>query len=193
LQNKDLTALQAELRAIDVWNDAYLNSGSRTRSDEVCYRLRNWRRREILQQIVGIRVSMGTRPEAVQGRVGDTRGRETILLVDDEPALVEVISCMLQSVGYKVLEASTGDEALHIARHYKDEIHLLLSDIVLRGSLRGPDLETELRKARSGLKCLLMSGYSQYVDCEEREVLEKPFDRGALLAQVRQALDRSND
>jgi DNA-binding NtrC family response regulator len=144
-----------------------------------------------VEELAGIRASLETPQEADQAGMGEPGSSGTILLVEDEPALVEVISCMLQGVGYKVLGASSGEEALQVASHYRGKIHLLLTDVVLRGELRGPDLETELRKARPGIKCLLMSGYSQPLEQRENQILEKPFDRHTLLVRVREAFNQS--
>ncbi len=124
------------------------------------------------------------------------RGDETILVVEDNPALREVIRQRLESNGYTVLLARDGDEALALAAARAGSIDLLLTDVVMPG-LGGGELAQELCALRPGLRVLYMSGYTDgaiqhHGVLEEGAVLlEKPFTGEKLARAVRDALNRS--
>lgn len=125
------------------------------------------------------------RPEALAG------GSETVLVLEDEPGVRAYVRDTLQANGYCVLEAASGEEALGIARHHKQTIHLFLTDIVLPG-ISGPQLIQEFRALRPGVPVLRMSGYpdrygAQPVDGISH--LQKPFSPRVLLTRVRKILD----
>jgi PAS domain S-box-containing protein len=122
------------------------------------------------------------------------RGRETILLVEDEPALLSLTSRMLSAQGYAVLEASGPPAALQLATEHLGRIDLLLTDIVMP-DMSGRDLAETLRRLRPGLKCLFMSGFSanrlagiSRFDGEQ-QFIAKPFSLVALAEKVRAVLD----
>jgi CheY-like chemotaxis protein len=121
-------------------------------------------------------------------------GSETVLVVEDEPTILEVTGLMLQSLGYEVLSADTPGKALTLAEKY-ETIHLLLTDVVMP-EMNGRDLAGRLSAMHPDLKCLFMSGYTadviahhQVLD-KEVQFLQKPFSKEELAARVRSALDR---
>jgi CheY-like chemotaxis protein len=124
------------------------------------------------------------------------RGEETILLVEDEPALREVTRRILAGAGYRVIVAQNGPEALTMAAAYPEEIGLLLSDVVMP-QMPGPALAQRLLAERSSLRVLLMSGFAQPIlDSggflqDGMVLIEKPFSGPALLAKIAQLLERA--
>jgi len=124
----------------------------------------------------------------------ESRGTETILLVEDEPGVRELASQFLRGSGYFVLEAPDGVQALEIAARHPGPIHLLLSDVVMP-RMSGKELMHRLRAARKeDMKIILMSGYSEYNGTEFRQTdspflrLGKPFSLASLVGKVREAL-----
>jgi PAS domain S-box-containing protein len=133
-----------------------------------------------------------------QGAAGPARpalrGQETILLVEDEPAILKLTTMMLVRQGYTVLAASTPGEATGLAREHAGEIHLLMTDVVMP-EMNGRELAKNLLSIYPHLKRLFMSGYTANV-IAHRGVLDegvyfiqKPFSRKDLAAKVREALD----
>ena len=124
------------------------------------------------------------------------RGRgETVLLVEDEAAILNVGQGMLERLGYRVLTAATPGEALRQAKTHAAEIQLLITDVVMP-EMNGRDLAKLIRDIRPGLKCLFISGYTADV-IAHRGVLEegviflqKPFSMKDLASRLRQALER---
>jgi DNA-binding NtrC family response regulator len=122
------------------------------------------------------------------------RGTETILLVEDEPALLRLATRSLESLGYTVLSASRPDQALTLARTHHGPVHMLVTDVVMPG-MNGRTLAERLLEAAPHLKCLFMSGYSDGVmglgDVLEEDIhfLQKPFSPRALADKVRQVLE----
>ena len=120
-------------------------------------------------------------------------GAETILLVEDEEALLKLSTQMLERLGYTVLAASGPKQALQLAEAHPDTIHLLLTDVIMP-DMSGRDLWQQLSALRPDLKCLFMSGYTANVIAhhgvldEGVHFLQKPFSREALAAKVREAL-----
>jgi len=132
----------------------------------------------------------GARPKR-----GDVGGNETILLVEDQERVRALTSALLASLGYRVLAAGDGSEALRLSREEKAPIHLLLTDVVLPG-MSGVHLAEALRSERPDMKVLLTSGYSDDALDDPTGVhalplLEKPFGRETLGQKVREVLDRS--
>ncbi len=127
----------------------------------------------------------------------DARGKETILLVEDEPAILRMTAIMLERLGYSVLEASTPGEAIRLAREYSGEIHLLMTDVVMP-EMNGRDLAGNLLSLYPNLKCLFMSGYTADVIAhhgvldEGVNFIQKPFARQDLAFKVREVLDETN-
>ena len=123
------------------------------------------------------------------------RGSETILLVEDEPAILNMTTTMLQRQGYTVLAARSPGEAVHLARTHTGAIHLLMTDVIMP-EMNGRDLAGNLQAVNSSLKCLFMSGYTSNVIAyhgvldEGVNFIQKPFSKQQLAAKVREVLDR---
>ena len=123
-------------------------------------------------------------PEPVEG------GTETILLVEDDETVREVVASMLQPSGYNVLVAASARDAVDKARNYSGRIDLLLTDVVLGSGMEGPQLATELRSSRPGMKVLFMSGYSEALilssaSSKPADLIEKPFSADSLCRRIR--------
>jgi two-component system cell cycle sensor histidine kinase/response regulator CckA len=116
--------------------------------------------------------------------MSELQHKKTILLVDDDATLLESVRGFLHG-DYDVLSATSGQEAIHKAKAFKSEIHLLLSDFQMEG-MTGIELATELTAERPKLKVLLMSGYpaGMLVLNEGWHFLPKPFVASQLLALV---------
>ena len=120
---------------------------------------------------------------------GDTPS-ETILLVEDEPAVRQLFSQALMRAGYRVHEARNGNEAMQLFEQHGDSVDLVLTDMRMP-FMGGADLARELRSRRQTLKLLCISGYPGGTDLEfSDDFLAKPFSRDELLAKVREVLDR---
>ena len=115
------------------------------------------------------------------------RGTETVLLVEDAPAVRLVTRQVLERYGYTVLEAPTGDMALRLAAKHHGPIHLLLTDVVMPG-LSGRQLAGQLSQLRAEMKVLYVSGYADTVESGVA-YLQKPFAPEALARRVRDVLD----
>jgi PAS domain S-box-containing protein len=122
------------------------------------------------------------------------RGRETILLVEDEPLVRQVMARILRSQGYHVIEARSAEEALEKAHHHPEGIDLLLTDVVMPGGT-GKELAAELHRERPDLKVLFVSGYTNEVLAADElkpglsAFLAKPFTPEALGLALRTLLD----
>jgi CheY-like chemotaxis protein len=125
---------------------------------------------------------------------GQSGGRETILVVEDDPLVRNLVAQRLRELGYRILDAAEAAGALRILES-EAPIDLLLTDVVLPGALTGRDLADTARKLRPGLKVLFSSGYTQSsIDHQGKldpgvEFLPKPFRRAELAAKVRAVLD----
>ncbi len=139
------------------------------------------------------------RPQAAEDREkcslpAQTGNSETILLVEDEPSIIQIASMMLERWGYQILAASTPDAAIELARQHQGEIHLLISDVILPG-MNGRELANRLIALHPDMKCMFMSGYtSDIIDSHgvfDTGVffIQKPFNMEDLTSKVRQALD----
>jgi len=111
-----------------------------------------------------------------------------ILLVDDDPTIIELVRTVLQMGGYDVVSASDGAEALGIARR-DSRIGLVLSDVVMPG-MTGVELCEKLKFCRPDLQCILMSGYDLGLrnSCPDVHFLPKPFHPSDLMGMVREVL-----
>ena len=120
---------------------------------------------------------------------GDTQ-RETILLVEDEPAVRQLFAQALMRAGYRVHEARNGNEAMKLFDQHGETVDLLLTDMRMP-FMGGAELARHLRARRKTLKLLCISGYPGGSDLEfSEDFLAKPFSRDELLAKVREILDR---
>ncbi len=120
------------------------------------------------------------------------RGTETILVVEDQDALREMVRSFLVASGYRVLQASRPEEALQIAREHKGSIDLLLTDLVMPG-MNGHELAKKLTAEIPDLKVVYMSGYVGFMRREmtgsSEALINKPFTRATLLQKMREVLE----
>ncbi|MDP3283501.1 MAG: response regulator, partial [Desulfobacterales bacterium] len=122
-------------------------------------------------------------------------GTETVLLVEDNEALLKMGKIMLEELGYTVLAADSPNEAFQLAEQYAGDIHLVLTDVVMP-KMSGRDLQQQLSILWPNLKFLFMSGYTANVIAhrgildEGVHFLQKPFHMEVLAAKVREALER---
>jgi signal transduction histidine kinase/CheY-like chemotaxis protein len=122
------------------------------------------------------------------------RGGETILVVDDEIALMEMAQDILESVGYHVLTACNGADALEILSN-SPEIDLLFSDVVMPNGMNGYELSEQATNKQSDLKVLLTSGITEDLvphkshSANKGKLLKKPYNLSQLVKQVRSTLD----
>ena len=123
-----------------------------------------------------------------------TSGAETVLLVEDEPALRDLIRMTLSGNGFTVLDVASPADALALSRQYTAPLHLLLTDIIMPG-MDGPALAKQVQKERPDIRVLYMSGYATNFIMHDGAVdpgtnfLEKPFPPRTLLSKVREVLD----
>lgn len=119
----------------------------------------------------------------------------TILLVEDEAFVREVTSQVLESAGFTVLKAANAMEALREFHEHRDQVQLLLTDLIMPGK-SGAQLARELKKVCPALRTILMSGYPEVPNQELDEpgffYLPKPFSMESLLRKVRQVLGEEN-
>jgi CheY-like chemotaxis protein len=121
-------------------------------------------------------------------------GTETILLVEDNPMVLEFSLQALKSLGYRVIHASTSEDAIRLADYHRGDIDILVSDVVLPG-MNGKLLAHELTLRRPGLKVLFTSGYTedllgQHGILEEGlHFISKPYTAAALAMKIREVLN----
>jgi PAS domain S-box-containing protein len=120
---------------------------------------------------------------------------ETVLVVEDEGAVLDLTHNMLDDLGYRVLSAASPDEALRLAEQHDGKIDLLLTDVIMPG-MNGKDVADRIRQARADVKLLYMSGYTANVIANRSmlnpgvHLLSKPFSIQQLSAKVRRALEK---
>jgi len=120
-----------------------------------------------------------------------------LLIVEDEPLVRIVLSDYLQECGFRVLEASTADEAMKIIDQASVPIDLVFSDVVMPGSTDGFGLARWVRANRPGLPLILTSGDAKKVEyakelCEGQPFMAKPYDLKAIVARIREALGKAD-
>jgi len=118
---------------------------------------------------------------------------ETVLVVEDELALLTIDKMMLDRLGYRVLAASAPEEAIHLAGEHISEIHLVITDVVMP-VMNGRELAEQLQSRYPGIKIMFMSGYTADVIAhrgvldEDVNFIQKPFSMRDLAIKVRDAL-----
>ncbi len=123
------------------------------------------------------------------------KGEETVLVVDDEEPILKLIARVLEPLGYKILQAGDGADAVATASGHSGSIDLLLTDILMHGTI-GSQVANVVRKKHPNIKVLYMSGYSNEeirdrgICDTETDFLPKPFSSRNLASAVRVALDR---
>jgi len=137
----------------------------------------------------------GAGPDAVEAVAPPPRGRgETLLIVEDEGAILKLAKTLLEGLGYTALAAATPGEAIRLAETHAGRIHLLITDVVMP-EMNGRDLARRLTWIRPGLKILFMSGYTANVIAHQGVLdsgvrfIHKPFSTRDIAIKVRQALD----
>ncbi|MBF0234046.1 MAG: response regulator, partial [Desulfamplus sp.] len=121
-------------------------------------------------------------------------GKESILLVEDEKDLLEMITIMLEQFGYRVFPAIAPTEAIHIAKSSSIKIDLLITDVIMPG-MSGRDLADMICIISPTIKCLFMSGYTDDIISHHGvldgslEFIHKPFSMDELAAKVRYVID----
>jgi DNA-binding response OmpR family regulator len=111
----------------------------------------------------------------------------TILVVDDEPVVLEFVSTVLDNENYNVLTAGSGSMGLARSREFEGEIQLLLADFQMPGGMTGLDLATTMTAERPQLTVLIMSGFPEQMLTFKKEwhFLEKPFAVRQLRTRIR--------
>ena len=123
------------------------------------------------------------------------RGSETILLVDDEQTIIDVCKELLSKLGYKVLSAARGQEALDVCKANKDKIDMVILDMIMP-DMSGGEVYDRMKEINPDMKVLLSSGYS--IDGEATEILkrgcdgfiQKPFNMKELSRKIREILEK---
>ena len=126
---------------------------------------------------------------------GASRG-EHILMIEDDPDVREITAAMLRTLGYDVVEAESGEQAIAIATS-DQTIDLLFSDVFLRGGMNGPEAVREIRRHRPDVQVLFTSGYSADQLSQDGslgddvQLIAKPFDIHQLAGRLRECLDEA--
>jgi two-component system cell cycle sensor histidine kinase/response regulator CckA len=132
-------------------------------------------------------------PKLVVAPVKDLTGNERILLVEDEESVRAFSARALKVTGYKVFEASSGEEALEVLDEIHDEVDLIISDVVMP-EMDGPTLLTHLRKRMPNVKVIFVSGYAEesvrkdIADDRSVEFLAKPYSLDQINSKVKEVL-----
>ncbi len=125
----------------------------------------------------------------------DLKGKETVLVAEDEEAVRRIIVKTLAGKGYRILEAANGKDALEKAENFKEPIDLLLTDMVMP-KMSGKELADRLKIIKPGMRVLFISGYPYEILSRQGELssitslLEKPFSSQVLTQKIRETLDR---
>jgi CheY-like chemotaxis protein len=137
--------------------------------------------------------STSRRPQpTANGKVAG--GTETILVAEDEPDLRELTRIFLEGYGYKVLAASSAEQAIRTAENFKDPIHLLLTDVIMPG-MSGRQLAEKVLSQRPQTRIVYMTGYTDDMVVQHKvlepgvKLLQKPFTKADLALKVRATLD----
>ena len=123
-----------------------------------------------------------------------TAGTGTILMIEDEDVVIEVTQAMLEMLGYRVMVAKTGKDAIHIAETFDGQIDLALLDIKLP-DIDGRNLYPLIMKARSNLKVIVFSGYSidgparEILDAGAQDFIQKPFSIATLSEKLKEVFE----
>jgi signal transduction histidine kinase/CheY-like chemotaxis protein len=126
------------------------------------------------------------------------KGEGTVLLVEDEPALRVLAAESLRKLGYNVLQAANGLEALAVADGYIGHIGIVVTDVVMP-RLGGPELVARLREKRDGFSVIFMSGYTEVAALENSKIgrdavlLNKPFSTEVLARKIRDVQENGSD
>jgi CheY-like chemotaxis protein len=133
---------------------------------------------------------------AAPGAVSMARGRETIMIVDDEPALRSLMRISLTERGYTVMEAGDGVEALELYSQHGGTIDMVVIDLIMP-RLGGRETYLKLKKMNAGVRALFATGYG--IDDQTQELLatgvlgiiKKPYEMTSVETEIRKVLDRA--
>ncbi len=137
-----------------------------------------------------------TENKRIREFAADLQGAGTILLAEDEAMVRRLVREILETYGYRVLEAASGGTALLISEQYQEPIDLLLTDVIMP-EMSGPELANRLAQLHPEMKVLFMSGYTDNAivrhDVPEEEPLfiQKPFAPDDLARKVKEVLSSS--
>ena len=126
--------------------------------------------------------------------LSSTKNTETVLAVEDELAILEMITGMLEHQGYNVIAASAPVDAIRMAKEYDGVIHLLLTDVIMPG-MNGSDLSKNLIPLYPKIKSLFMSGYTANIIAHhgilegDINFIQKPFSMQDMASKIRELLD----
>jgi two-component system cell cycle sensor histidine kinase/response regulator CckA len=121
--------------------------------------------------------------------------KKTILIVDDNDEIVELVKCMLSLEGYETIDGCSGEDALYLNERYPFSIHILLTDIRMSPSMNGCDLAHAMRIVRPGIKVVYMSAFTddhrvgEEVSAGQAGFLRKPFSKKELIKVVESVMD----
>lgn len=120
-------------------------------------------------------------------------GSEMVLIVEDEPAVRDLVSNILKQFGYAVIEVGSGPAAMEVWKSRKDQIDLLLTDVVMPEGISGIELARHFQEQKPGLKTILSTGYSVEMPLDQLQpgtvLLTKPYEVRTLINTVRECLD----
>jgi len=140
------------------------------------------------------RTESGVVEEAIAVSSKNLMGNETVLLVEDEESILNLGTTILTQYGYTVLSAKSPSDALIMAKHSGEPIHLLVTDVVMP-EMNGKELMERISAVRPGIKCLFMSGYTANAIAHHGVLdsgvhfLQKPFSVRHLAEKIREVLD----
>jgi CheY-like chemotaxis protein len=121
---------------------------------------------------------------------------ETVLVVEDDPSILNIMQKILEHLGYSVLTSSAPEKTKNIVKEYTSTIHLLITDVIMP-KMNGRDLAEQLQTDYPDLKCIFMSGYTadaivnQEILDKKVNFIQKPFSRIELAEIVRKVLDEN--
>lgn len=133
----------------------------------------------------------------IDSNIAQEAGCETILLVEDEPMILEMTTLLLKRLGYNILPAATPAEAIRLAEEHAGEVQMLMTDVIMP-AMNGRDLARKLSSLHPKIKRLFMSGYTANVIAqhgvleEGMHFIQKPFSIKELSAKVREVLAQGN-
>jgi len=132
--------------------------------------------------------------EEEKPKIKPVKGTGTILVIEDEDVVIDVICAMVERLGYRVLPARTGKEAVSIARSFDADIDLAILDILLP-DLAAKEVYTEIMEARPDLKVIVCSGYAidgppqEILDAGAQDFIQKPFSYSTLSEKLKEVLE----
>lgn len=133
-------------------------------------------------------VAPGTK-NATPEKLPAPRGHETILLAEDEAGIRAMTRGYLEGLGYRVLEAANGSEAIRLSQEYRGTIDLVLTDVMMPGML-GDSVVKVIRHDRPAIQAIFISGFAEGPSIDRSlEILEKPFEFPDLAHRIRTLLD----